>query len=358
MSSGKKDERVESFSQHLDAKKQHAVDRVVSDIRHDLERERAKYKELLHDYEGVMQKLELVSKIDETGTHPRPIEPMSKDGTGEATALMMLSDVHPYARVRPETIGGLNKHTPQISEMRQRNFWRGGMNLVEIERSGQNIPRLLVFLGGDLLGNILHPDAIETNYGTPQQELLFELERLQEGLDFCWENGKFKEIRVICCHGNHDRDTKFKQYENQALHAHTWVLYHILKRDYERRNKKEGWNVQFDIAEGYHSVLPIYGRKIRFHHGDAVFYQGGVGGPTIPINKAIDKWNTGGAVDLDIFGHWHMTMSDSRFFCNGSVVGYSAYSLERKFPYEVPRQWFLLLDQKRWVTSQRYIYLD
>jgi hypothetical protein len=350
----KKDERLERFQGQIDATKQYTVDQAIQKLRRQLDSEKAQHKVTVQDLTTALTKLDAIGFVEDRGVTVDPIEPLLPSGEGEATAVGVLSDVHPFTRIRPETVNGKNEFNPDICRARLKKFFQGLLSLTNIERSGQKVNRLLLFLGGDITGNMIHDELKETNYGTPQEEVLFMLDQLETGIEFLLEHGGFDEIRVVGSHGNHDRDTKKKQFENQAEHALTWTLYHVLKRDLERRHK----NLKMDVAVGYHHILPIYGRKVRLHHGDSVRYSGGVGGPTIAINKAISVWNQTDPVDLDIFGHMHWSMSDQRFFCNGSVCGYSTYALANKFPFEVPRQWFLLLDKKRWLTSQRYIYLD
>ena len=355
-------EVIEEQAEHIDAKRQHEVDAIIRSLRSKLKEKDRGYKMALADLEMANDQLEVMGAVQDRVADIEPIEPMLSEGKGEALAVGILSDIHPSVRIRPETVGGKNEHNLEVSKKRQQAFFKGFCRLTEIERSGQNVPRALIFLGGDVTGNMIHDELKETNLLTPQQEVLFELDRIEEGLIFLQENGGFKDITVVCSHGNHDRDTKEKQFENHAEHSLTWTLYHVLKRDFDLRNKEnkgvKGYSpVKFEIATGYLTVKEIYGRKVRFHHGDAIKYSGGVGGPTIAINKALDKWNMLEHVDLDLFGHMHWSMSDQRFFCNGSVCGYSSYALHNKYPFEVPRQWFLLLDKKRWLTSQRYIYL-
>lgn len=357
----KKDARLSNFAAVVDATKQHEVTRVISSLREDLEKEKYRYRELFHDYEGLKKKLELIEAVESKTLHPRPIEAALPTGQSEATAMAMLSDVHPYCRIRPATVLGKNEYTPAISSRRQRKFWRKIVELVKIERHGTEIRNLLLHFGGDLINNMLHDDSKETNYGTPQEELLFELSEIESGLDYVIDEGEFDTITCVCSGGNHDRETKYKQYENQAEHAYTWTLYHVLERIYRKRMEREKLKtkITFDIAQGYHIIKEVYGKKVRFHHGDdTMYFMGGVGGPTIGINKAIDKWNQTESVDLDCFGHWHWSMYDQRFIANGSVCGYSPYALCRKLPFEVPKQWFVLLDKKHWINDIRPIILD
>jgi hypothetical protein len=346
------DSRLENFGKHVDATKQHAVDRKIEDLQEEVALWKARYKQLHVDATETETKLNAFIDIEDTTVPRHVIEPLpGRGGDGEATVIAMLSDVHPFTRVRPATVNGVNEFTPAICSKRLDRFFKGVVRLTEIERSGQNIPNLILHLGGDLIGNQIHDELKETSYGTPQEELMFMLEHVGSGIEFLLQHGGFKTITLPCSHGNHDRGTKKKQFENQAEQALTWTLYHVLQREFKDR-------VKFLIAAGYHQRMDVYGRKLRFHHGDAIMYNGGIGGPTIPINKAIAAWDKTEPVDYDFFGHFHQAISGGRFFANSSVIGYSTYALENKCPFEQPRQWFILLDKKRGITSQRFIYLD
>jgi hypothetical protein len=105
--------------------------------------------------------------------------------------------------------------------------------------------------------------------------------------------------------------------------------------------------VKFQIAEGYHSYIDVFGSyKIRFHHGHNIRYAGGVGGITIPVNKSINEWNKLNPVRLDCFGHFHQRVDGGNFVCNGSIIGYNAYATSIKAAYERPAQMFFLINKK------------
>jgi len=314
-----RDKRLGAFEEHIDAKKQHLVDRKVEDLKSDVAVWKKRYNSLRGDYEELETKLDAIEGIEEAGHGIHTIEPISKkSGSGEATVIAMLSDVHPFSRVRPETVNGVNKFTPDICKKRLDRFFQGVVRLTEIERGGQNIYNLVLAMLGDMIGNQIHEELKESNYGTPQEEVMFMLDQVCSGIDFLLTHGGFKTITVPCLHGNHDRNTRRKQFENQAEQALTWVLYNVIKREFKER-------VNVLVAPGYHMYMDIYGNRCRFHHGDAIMYNGGVGGPTIPINKAIAQWNKTNNADYDFFGHFHTAISGGRFFVNGSVVGYKAW---------------------------------
>jgi hypothetical protein len=122
-------------------------------------------------------------------------------------------------------------------------------------------------------------------------------------------------------------------------------MYHNMAMCFENEPR-----VQFVIGEGYHTYLTIYDKLVRFHHGHAIKYKGGVGGVYIPLNSAITQWNKAKFAYLDVLGHWHQQRDGGNFMINGSIIGYSAYSLFIKAEYEEPKQLFFLIDRDRGKT--------
>jgi hypothetical protein len=116
--------------------------------------------------------------------------------------------------------------------------------------------------------------------------------------------------------------------------------------------------VQFVVSKGYHNICHIMGRRVRFHHGDGLRYQGGVGGITIPVNKSIAQWNKATPVDFDIFGHWHTFLANYPTWIScGSLMGYSEFSVEIKADFQHPTQTFIVIDRRYGLTQATPIFL-
>ena len=130
-------------------------------------------------------------------------------------------------------------------------------------------------------------------------------------------------------------------------------MYYQLKNYFAREKR-----VEFIIAEGYHIYLDVYGNLIRFHHGHHLRYAGGVGGITIPANKAIAQWDKIKQSAVDVFGHFHQTMDCGKFLTNGSLIGYNAYALSIKASIEPPYQTCFIWDKRRGKTFVAPIFLD
>lgn len=129
--------------------------------------------------------------------------------------------------------------------------------------------------------------------------------------------------------------TQKKWVSNAQRNSYEWLMYHVLASEFESSGVK---NVEFFIPESYFCEFSVFDFQIRTHHGDAVMFGGGVGGPSISINKAIGNWNVAAAVDFDYFGHLHTFIDHHQWCMNGSLIGYSPYSLHIKAKYQDPIQ--------------------
>lgn len=279
-----------------------------------------------------------------------PIVPLAPDES-EATAFAIASDWHVEETVEGKTVNQLNEYNLEIAEARIEKFFRSILRLVEIERHGTRIDHLVLALLGDMMTGYIHEELQENNGLSPTETILWLRKRIVAGLRLLVKEGGFKRIVVPCCYGNHGRTTKKPRHATGAVNSYEWMMYHVLKDDVPE--------VEWGISDGYHLLLNVCGKIIRFHHGDNVMYQGGIGGLTIPMEKAIAAWNRGRetAPYLDIFGHHHTAMQNPRFISNGSLIGYGPYSLAIKAGYEPPQQTFFLLDTKRGRTGTFPIFL-
>lgn len=269
----------------------------------------------------------------------------------EATAFAIASDWHVEETVDSKTVNGLNEFSLEIAEKRIAKFFQSIIRLVEIERNGTVIDNLVLALLGDMMTGYIHEELQESNGLSPTQTILWLRKRIVAGIQLLKQQGGFKRIIIPCCYGNHGRTTKKTRHSTGAANSYEWMMYHILSDLVPE--------AEWVIADGYHLNLEVYGKTIRFHHGDNVMYNGGIGGITIPMEKAIAAWNKGieRTPYMDCHGHHHVSMQNPRFISNGSLIGYGAFSLAIKAGYEPPQQTFFLLDSKRGRTGTFPIFL-
>ena len=272
------------------------------------------------------------------------------DGESEATAFALAGDWHVEETVNSKTVNGLNEFNLDIADARISRFFRSVLRLVEIERQGTRIDNLVLALLGDMMTGYIHEELQESNGLSPTETVLWLRQRIVAGIKLLKKEGGFKKITIPCVVGNHGRTTKKMRHATSCANSYEWMMYQVMKDDVP--------DVDWVIADGYFVFLEVYGRLYRIHHGDNIQYQGGIGGITIPTEKALASWNKANPVYMDLFGHHHSAMQNPRWICNGPLIGYGAFSLAVKAPFEPPSQTLFLADSKRGRTGTFPIFLE
>ena len=181
----------------------------------------------------------------------------------------------------------------------------------------------------------------------PMESVFWLRAEVTAGLRFLCEELDVEELIVVWQYGNHGRNTRKPRVATAAEHNFEWMLGQFMQQDVLQQPWAKKKRMRFIAERGYHTYLDLSGFAVRFHHGDNVRYQGGVGGLTIPLNKAIGEWNKAKVADLDVIGHWHQETDMARAVVNGSLIGYNAYAVAIKAGYEPPAQGFFEIDLAR-----------
>ncbi len=288
--------------------------------------------------------------------HKKPIviKPR-KDSASESIAFAIASDWHVEEVVRPETVNGLNTFNLDVADSRINRFFKSILKLVQIQRHGTQIDTLVLALLGDMITGYIHEELMEGNSLSPTEATNWVMERIIAGINMLKAYGNFKKIYIPCCYGNHGRTTIKRRVSTGAKNSYEWFMYTVMAKIFKAAGDD---TVEFNIAQGAHKWVDAYGYQIRMSHGDDLKFQGGVGGITIPVNKAIAAWNQSKVAYLDIFGHWHQYLPGSLFMANGSLIGYSAYALSIKAAFEKPRQTFFLIEKDKGRTVTCPIALE
>lgn len=304
-------------------------------------------KKLISQLAERESQLEAVLEISKHQPKAQRIK-LDKQADAEATAVVLASDWHVEETIDPKTVNGLNEFTLEIAESRIRRLWQNIVKLTEVQRHGVKIDRLVLWLGGDLMTGYIHEELVENNSLSPTETVLWLQDQVASGLKLLGQH--FSQIVIPCSHGNHGRCTPKPRISTGAANSYEWMLYHIMARNLP--------DCEWHISDGYHLLLDLYGRTLRFHHGDGLKYQGGIGGLTIPVEKAIASWNKGITADLDCFGHYHTRQENPKWLSNGSLIGFGPYSLAIKAAYEPPSQTYFLMDRRHGRTGTFPIFLD
>ena len=305
-----------------------------------------KYKQSLEHNTELENALQALTELRNSKVAAASISPKSQTKGSESIAVALLSDVHFEEDVQPEKVLGSNEFNPKIARERLNNFFVNTLKMTKIQRGGTRIDTLVLALLGDLISGYIHDELIESNHLSPIQACVQIQLCIKSGIEFLLKEGKFKKIIVPCCVGNHGRTTAKKQISTSTDNSFETMIYISLSEMF-----KEDKRVEFKIAKGYQIILTLWDNyKIRFHHGDAIRYGGGVGGITIPVNKKIANWNTRETVDLDCFGHFHQFIDGGNFISNGSLIGYGCYAFEIAAKFEDPKQAFFLIEKDKGKT--------
>jgi transposase len=303
-----------------------------------------KYNYLLKELELADERLNVAYAIKDK-INPISIPTPRKAPRGNATAIALASDWHVGEVVDPATVSYLNEYNPAIAEKRSANYFKNLLKLIETQRHSVEIDTVCLWIGGDIITGYIHEELVETNSMSPIEECLFAQDLLSGGIKFLLKEGGFKKILVPCSYGNHGRTTPKKRVASGYKNSYEWGMYNNLARYFEGESR-----VQFQISNGYFNYVEVYNRVLRFHHGDNIGYQGGVGGVTIPLNKFIARSNQQRVADLDLIGHFHQLQQSTQFTINGSLIGFGAYAQSLGASPESAQQAFKLLDSKRGFT--------
>lgn len=302
-----------------------------------------KYKEALKTIERQDRKINAIASLKDTVETYR-IRHRKNSTSSEATAVWMASDWHTDEYVDEGTVNGLNHFTPDIAQDRVNKFFTSGLKLTDILAQDVKIETIVLALLGDFYTGHIHPDFMELTDTEPIHAVIRVQNMIASGIQYILDNSKYK--LVIPCHsGNHARTTEKTRFATENGHSLEFYMYNFLA-DHFKNNKR----VKFLIPQGQMSYMEIYGMTVRFMHGHAIRYGGGVGGIYIPVNKAIAQWDKAKKADLTLLGHFHTQRDGGNFLVNGSLIGYSSFALSIKADFEKPKQTLFLLDSKRGKT--------
>lgn len=314
---------------------------------------RSAYKEALGQIASLEQQVQIASGWSEP-KRLRTKKPKRQQADGEAAFGVVLTDWHAEEVVDPETVNGINEHNLEIHRQRVANLWPKCIQLLEANRVMSQIDEVWVWLLGDMFSSHLHPELVEGNELGPMEAVQMVRSEIVTGVDYLWEHSGVKRMNVCCNWGNHGRTTDKVRHSTGYTHSLEWLMYSDLADRYARAKSPVEWHVE----KGMLAYSDVKGWKVRSHHGYGIRYQGGVGGLTIPLNKAIAKWNSTRQADYDLFGHWHTFDRGWKWVSCPCLIGYSAYALSLKAEKQPPAQTALVFDRERGLVYAEPIFVD
>lgn len=285
---------------------------------------------------------EIVSGLKAGAKSPRPVKHARNLHRRNATWVGLYSDWHVEEVVKSEKVLGLNAYTPEIAAARIKRLGEAQIWAIEHHRTSFEIRELLISLNGDFLSGYIHEELMEGNAMSPVQTLLWLQEHISQSIiEPALALPGIERIRFMCIPGNHGRTTHKIRVATGAENSYEWLMYQQLARTYAL-NKRLEWH----IAAGEFAHINVTGVDLGFTHGHAVTYGGGVGGITIPIKRAIPRWDSFQKADVWNVSHFHQYHDLPSLVVNGSLIGVAPYGM-RVGGMEIPAQASYLIDQKR-----------
>ncbi|NDC64093.1 MAG: hypothetical protein EBZ59_08955 [Planctomycetia bacterium] len=338
--------------QGLDQAERLRADAEIARLRARLSATEGRYKAALHEADRQRERADAMAGL--AGVKAKPMPRKTRPArANSATAVVVLSDWHVEETVTAEQTSGLNRFDLEVADRRIAELAKRLGVLIEHERQLAKIDRIVVAALGDFISGHIHEELVETCSLAPMAAARWASARLRGMVDMVADLAR--EVIVVTQPGNHGRSNHGKP-RKATEHEHSFEqnAYLIMAAQESRPN------VQWQVAEGYLHYLDLDGFTIRSHHGHEIRYQGGVGGITIPVNKAIAAWNRSRPAHLDLFGHWHQWgWIRGRYVSNGSLIGLNAFALRIKAEYEPPCQSLVVIDHgRREVTRAMPVFCD
>lgn len=270
----------------------------------------------------------------------------------EATAIVQWSDWHLDEVVDFATVNGMNEYNKEIAKQRAFKLFENTVKLTDSQRSAVDINNIVLHLGGDAIGGYIHPELQQTNSMSPLEGIFYAKELMIAGIEYLLNHGRLKNMVVVTSRGNHPRLTPKMQFANDySMNLETFLYWSLA--DHFKKEK----TISFKIEQSELAYLTVYDKILRFFHGHQIKFAGGVGGITVPLHKAIYRW------DANIKAYYNF-MCDKHTYStpvpncqiNGSLIGYNAYAVSHGFSFQPPLQSFTLLDSQRGVTIKAPIF--
>ena len=316
-----------------------------------------KYKMIQDDLEKANNALSNALQVMAYKPTIYEMQPSVNTKSGNATAFLLLSDIHCDEIVPRHKVNGLNEHNPEISQKRVALVFDRALRFIRVDRHETNVDEMVIWLGGDFFTSSTMHDASVAF--PPIVAVMFAQDLIVSGLSFLLQNEPKLKIHVVTSVGNHSRLSGSAKPVNQSSeqeHSLEWMMYHAVKAQFAQEKR-----ISFQLDNSYHSYLKCYGKTIRFNHGHIGWrYNDGLGGLHGPAWKAItQRWDKQIRADLTCFGHYHQYTPASLgrpYVCNGSTIGVSPYSIS--FGAEPPAQAYFLVHSKYGIVGQRPIFAE
>lgn len=271
---------------------------------------------------------------------------------GRAIGLIHLSDLHVGEVVRPEEIGGVNEYSSAIFKARIRRMFAASVEILPRWASDCRLEGIALALNGDLISGDIHDELRRTNALTAHEQVDLATDEIAAGISQLAD--RFGNVVAYVTPGNHGRSTEKTHAKRMAALSYDTLIGNMLARHFGSDKR-----ITINVASGADIRFKLFDHMVRQTHGDSMGTGGGQGfaGPELPIVRGGKKIKlaalaTGQHDDILLTAHYHTSSNPGSILANGSVVGYSEYSLRIRATPEPPMQWLALVHE-RWGLRER-----
>lgn len=276
---------------------------------------------------------------------------LRKADEGLKYAVALFSDAHIEETVESSTVLGLNRYDIDIARERIRCYF----NRLALCLNADRADALIFASLGDTISGYIHDELAQTN-GLSPLEAIYEAQNiLLNGLKFIVENTSVTDIKFIGICGNHSRTTKRIQFANGYRMSYEWLMY----KNIEKEARLLDLPISFVIPESELVLLDAPdGKRFLFMHGYQIKGSGTntVCGIYPALNRLTMKYDRTFHQDRVYLGHFHSCVSIPNAVINGSIIGYTAHSMNNGFAHEEPAQMYQLFDTHIGEVLTRKIY--
>lgn len=316
---------------------------------------RAAHRQAEKDVERLLADVEKLSALNKVSVEtPKWGKPKRRASKNQATALIMLSDLHLDEVIDPAEVAGMNAYNREIALQRLQRAADGAIRLGTELMAGFDITNAVVIFGGDMVHGNLHDNAEWNETPSVIATVDYWADHLARFLDTI--ASAFGPTHVVSVVGNHGRNTFKPRTRGRVIDSFDHHLTRLVQRHY-RDDPRFSWNVPMS-ADAY---VNVYDHRILVTHGDQARGGSGISGLFTPIalldsRKRKRDASFGRAYDHLMMGHWHQYIRGNGFTVNGSLCGVNAYAYLGNFGYEPPAQAFGIITPEHGMTIEAPIY--
>lgn len=292
--------------------------------------------------------------------NPQPITvPKGQRPHGLHTVGAILSDIHAGEVVSSDVMMGMGGYDDEVFRQRAGLWVRKFLLLLDIERSANEIPRLVLLLDGDFISGLIHDELNKTNSPSNVMDQTTLVATVMAWA-IAQVSAHFEEVHVSCTVGNHGRNQSKIEFKEPYVNW-DYICYQIMSlllRDYS--------NITWDIPKSLWALTRIENLTFFHYHGHGKIYNS-LSIPYYGIERAVREFREIFQVhdltfDAMAMGHFHhyfeRDLGTGPIIINPCWKGGDEFATLGLRKWSKPAQLMFLVHEDRGYVGSRLIHLD